>query len=111
MEYISANRLKNEIKRQITESKNRQTNLEKIGQESAGIVESSIRATLKLLLSSIDFLQQEHPEMDLKEDIKSWFFNEISSKINVEHTMYHYFQECAHRYYNLGLNARKEENK
>lgn len=47
--------------------------------------------------------------VDLEKDVESWFFNEISSKINVENTMYHYFQECAHRYYNLGLNARKEK--
>jgi len=57
-------------------------------------------------------LQQEQPEVDLEKDIESWFFNEISSKINVEHTMYHYFQECARRYFELGrLNAEKEEEK
>ena len=51
---------------------------------------------------------QEQPEMDLEKDVESWFFNEISPKINVENTMYHYFQECAHRYYNLGIKQRKE---
>lgn len=46
--------------------------------------------------------------VDLEKDVESWFFNEISSKINVENTMYHYFQECARRYFELGLNARKQ---
>lgn len=49
----------------------------------------------------------EHPVCEgLEEDVKSWFFNEISSKINVEHTMYYYFQECARRYAKWGAEHR-----
>lgn len=61
------------------------------------------------ILDIIDSLQREQPEVDLEKDVESWFFKEISPKINIEHTMYYYFQECAHRYYELGLKARKEE--
>lgn len=75
-------------------------------------MEGLMVATLQQLDCIIDSLQQEQPEVDLEKDIESWFFNEISSKINVEHTMYHYFQECARRYFELGrLNAEKEESK
>ena len=54
-------------------------------------------------------LEEIPSNVDLEKDVESWFFNEISHKINIEHTMYHYFQECARRYFELGLNARKEE--
>lgn len=53
-----------------------------------------------------DIYPQEQPEMDLEKDVESWFFNEISSKINVEHTMYHYFKECARRYFERGKNSK-----
>ncbi len=59
------------------------------------------------ILDIIDSLQQEQEDVDLEKDVESWFFNDISSKINVEHTMYYYFQECARRYYELGLKAKK----
>lgn len=39
---------------------------------------------------------------ELEKDVERWFFNEISSKINVEHSMYYYFQECARRYAQWG---------
>ena len=54
-------------------------------------------------------LEEIPSNVDLEKDVESWFFNEISHKINIEHTMYHYFQECARRYFELGLNARKEK--
>lgn len=109
MKYIDAEKLKAEIERRLEKYDPDYT--------SAGF-------ELKELLSFIDSLQHEQPEptegikgnleeipsnVDLEKDVESWFFNEISPKINVENTMYHYFQECAHRYYNLGINARKEE--
>jgi hypothetical protein len=64
------------------------------------------------ILSFLDSLESEKPmnsSEGLEEDVKSWFFNEISSKINVEHTMYYYFQECARRYYELGKQSKKRE--
>ena len=45
----------------------------------------------------------------LEEDVERWFFNEISSKINVEHSMYYYFQECACRYAQWGAEHAKEQ--
>ena len=60
----------------------------------------------KLLSFLSDLEKEEKPIEGLDEDVKSWFFNEISSKINVEHTMYYYFQECARRYYELGRQSK-----
>ncbi len=64
---------------------------------------------LAKLLSFLYELEKEEkpiPAEGLEEDVKSWFFNEISSKINVEHTMYYYFRECARRYYELGRQSK-----
>ena len=48
-----------EIERHIIESKTRQTNLEKIGQENAEIVERPLRNVLLSILSFIDSLTEE----------------------------------------------------
>ena len=63
------------------------------------------RSEIHNILKIVDSLQQERQEVDLEKDVESWFFNEISSKINIEHTMYYYFQECARRYFELGKNS------
>lgn len=62
------------------------------------------------MMSFLFDLESEKPTNleTLEEDVKSWFFNEISSKINVEHTMYYYFQECARRYAQWGAEHAKE---
>lgn len=83
MKYIDADRLKAEIE------KGTPNNLQ-------------LLVYRDIILSLIDSLQQEQQEVDLEKDVESWFFNEISSKINVEHTMYYYFQECARRYFERG---------
>ena len=51
---------------------------------------------------------EEQPEVDLEKEYKTWW-NSISSKINVEHIMEWYMHETARHFYELGLNARKEE--
>lgn len=62
---------------------------------------------LKEFISS---LQQEQPEVDLEKEYKTWW-NSISGKINVEHMMEWYMHETARHFYELGLNARKENGK
>lgn len=52
----------------------------------------------------------EQPEVDLEKEYKTWW-NSISGKINVEHIMEWYMHETARHFYELGLNARKEETK
>ncbi len=61
---------------------------------------------LAMVVEIIRSLHQEQQEIDLEKDVESWFFNGNSSKINVEHTMYYYFQECARRYFELGKNSK-----
>ena len=54
--------------------------------------------------------ESEKPMQEgLEKDVERWFFNEISSKINVEHTMYYYFQECARRYAQWGAEHQREQ--
>lgn len=60
------------------------------------------------LLSVIDSLQQEQPEVDLEKEYKTWW-DSITGKINVEHMMEWYMHETARHFYELGLNARKEK--
>lgn len=73
MKYIDADLLQEKIKELITESNNRQVNLEAIHQEGADVIESPIRAILKSLLSFIDSLQQEQPEGDFEKEVdKLW---------------------------------------
>lgn len=58
----------------------------------------------------VDILESEKPMNPdgLEKDVEHWFFNEISSKINVEHSMYYYFQECARRYAQWGAEHLKK---
>ena len=51
---------------------------------------------------------EEQPEVDLEKEYQTWW-NSISGKINVEHIMEWYMHETARHFYELGLNARKEE--
>lgn len=103
VKYIDAEKLIAEIKRRISSWSIR----EKFAPVGQGKDTCISRVTeLSDLLSFINSLQQEQQEVDLEKDVESWFFNEISHKINVEHTMYHYFQECAQRYFELGKNSK-----
>lgn len=103
MKYIDAERLRKEVK-----------GFEKTAHKSAlGCADSETRKfyegkgfAYQFVGALIDSLQQEQQEVDLEKDVESWFFNEISSKINVEHIMYYYFQECARRYFELGKNSK-----
>lgn len=70
---------------------------------------NSIGNRMDIYYTDANFELVEHPVSEgLEEDVKSWFFNEISSKINVEHTMYYYFQECARRYAQWGAEHLKK---
>lgn len=101
MKYIDADRLKAEIEKHIKEVKD----AAKRFTPNMGFFDAKLSGIYDVI-AIIDSLQQEQQEVDLEKDVESWFFNEISSKINVEHTMYYYFQECARRYFELGKNSK-----
>lgn len=54
------------------------------------------------------YVQQAQPEVDLEKEYKTWW-NSISGKINIEHTMEWYMHETARHFWNKGYNARKGE--
>ena len=70
---------------------------------------SATSAIYDYVLPLIDSLQQEQPEVDLKEEIASFF---SKNPIPHEHiTDWPLLKNTALHFFNLGLNARKEKTK
>ena len=100
MKYIDADRLKAEVKR-IKNDYNRDSfvsGLAYLGKEEA----------IDEFCSLIDSLQQEQPEVDFE---KEWdeFEDWVESYITSDYPTYYAPKEIARHFYELGLNARKEE--
>lgn len=75
-------------------------------------MEGLMVATLQQLDCILDFLQQEQQEVDIKKEIKDWCKENVTG-VNPIYTadslMCALLPKCAHYFYKLGLNARKEE--
>lgn len=99
MKYIDADKLKAEIERLKEETPIGICEYDK-GEENGRM------EVLISLQSTIDSLQQEQPAVDLEKEYKAWW-NSITGKINIEHTMEWYMHETARHFYKLGLNAGK----
>lgn len=97
MKYINADKLKAEIERQLEKYDPHYT--------SAG-------SELKKLLSFIDSLQQEQPEVDLEKEIERF----LNSEESTSHTNAGGYDvafkdsvKIARHFYELGFNARKDK--
>lgn len=108
MKYIDADRLKAEIEREIYEISHPLKDGYEV--QSIGKIEG-----LSELLEIIDSLQQEQPEVDLENEINRFLSNatmmnkgEWKGKYPISEMG---FGVVARHFFNLGLNARKEENK
>lgn len=97
--YIDTEKLKTELKK-LSESDN--------PIEYSSMEKSAYNCALYDVELLITSLQQEQSEVDLEKEYKTWW-NSISGKINIEHVMEWYMHETARHFYELGLNARKEE--
>lgn len=119
MKYIDADKLVAEIER-LTNQKKKQ--LERFSDEDyCCSVASSINCRLSgnlEALSIIKSLQQEQPEVDLEKEVKSYIKDNYTimdevAKIPEEDRMYAMREDdmraFAKHFYELGLNARKEE--
>lgn len=106
MKYIEADKLKEEIKRQMNVEieechKSKHPQLFKFGRVNA----------LENLIPFIDSLQQEQPEVDLENEINAVWnprFNlgwDEHSALSMNHAG---FASIARHFYELGLNARKD---
>lgn len=102
--YIDADKLIAEIERLIKVNKEL---------KSSRFTEG-IAAGYGDVLSAINSLQHEQPEVDLKEKIHRFIMayfrspdydRDLIAEVDWENSM----NECAHHFYELGLNARKEE--
>ena len=97
--YIDADHLKVEIKRQKHE-------LELSIQSQGDYGQSCHIVAYENIISLIDSLQQEQPEVDIRSELEKYIF-----PISVE-TMkkepFTQLEKCAHYFYDLGLNARKD---
>lgn len=93
MKYIDADKLIAELRRQKYE-------LELSIQSQGDYGQSSHIVAYENIISHITSLQQEQPEVDLEKEYKTWW-NSISGKINVEHTMEWYIHEAARHFYEL----------
>lgn len=98
MKYIDADCLRAKIEKYLTFDNNIDTAYY-IGRRDA---ERSI-------LNIIDSLQQEQPEVDIKKIIEQTYHDgSVADTDDIDHVDY---ENIARHFYELGLNARKEENK
>lgn len=106
--YIDADRLKAEIKRQI---RLEELNFAALG----GGGQTFCINTLEWVLKRIDSLQEEQPEVDLENEIRSMWEKcgptDEGMGLESANIVNEQFDYIARHFYNLGLNARKEENK
>ena len=109
MKYIDADRLRAEIERRIYEINHPLKDGYEV--QSIGKIEG-----LSELLEVIDSLQQEQPEVDLEKEIDTFFEGwtdspDYSQAINAEGECVSTDEiiEIARQFFNLGLNARREE--
>lgn len=115
--YIDSEKLVVEIKRRRNSALERQENLEKIGQKT--VLNKMIAFNLDKILSLITSLQQKQPEVDLEKEIKrGWEELEKDYSPSALDKSYiivsglvgeKQFSRIARHFYELGLNARKEE--
>lgn len=97
MKYIDVEKLKAEIERRLVKYDSYYT--------SAG-------SELKELLSFINSIQQEQPEVDLeKEDELEREINNAGMAMTEHNPSWKEVEQFARHFYELGLNARKEKSK
>lgn len=61
------------------------------------------------ILSLVDSLQQEYPEVDLEKEIERTYYDgSVTDTSDMDHVDY---ENIARHFYELGLNARKEDEK
>lgn len=99
MKYIDANLLAWKIKRQIRLEK---LNFAALG----GGGQTFCINTLEWVLKQIDSLQQEQPEVDIDKELDSFYDSPL---LEGEAISFMSYTRIAHHFYELGLNARKEE--
>jgi len=106
--YIDAELLRKEIER----LKDEYTDIA-IDSQRGWVNANSVIDDLEQLQSQIDSLQQEQPEVDLEKEIRSIWekCNPTDEGMGVESTYMHIeaFDIIARHFFNLGLNARKED--
>ena len=96
MKYIDAEKLKAEIERL------HKAHSGKYGCDEVGL-------NLEYLEDFIDSLQQEQPEADLEEEIDKVWNNGLSDELAGPHNNFDICARLARHFYELGINARKEE--
>jgi len=104
MKYIDADKLIAEIEKRI---KYEQTCIEN-EYRLPGKAEEEIIFEYKSLSNFISSLQQEQPEVDLEKEIEKWFDMMGDSWENGEWSS-NDIRSTARHFYELGLNARKED--
>lgn len=100
MKYIDAEKLKAELDKDYQRYSNRY--METRAPYTKGLIDA-----IDLAEQAINSLQQEQPEVDLEKEIEE-YFPEWAFYIEWN---YDDMIEVARHFYELGLNARKEENK
>ena len=108
--YIPAKKLIEYIESRRDGALERQKNLERIGQET--VLNEMIAAELNRLISFITSLQQEQPEVDLEKEMEKfgerWPYPASFDGYDKD-WVDELVEECAKHFYDLGLNARKED--
>lgn len=105
MKYIDADRLRAEIERKRDSALERQKNLEKIGQDT--VLNEMIAFELNRLISFVDSLQQEQPKGDLEKEVEKYLLD--NADFVIKSTSNEMVNTLARHFYELGLNARKED--
>lgn len=108
MKYIDAEKLKAEIERLEVLYDEALKNPSFASYESSLIAKGKHRQR-EDLLCFIDSLQQEHPEVDLEKIIEQTYHDgSVADTSDMDHVAY---DNIARHFYELGVNARKEESK
>jgi len=113
MKYIDAEKLIAEIERRIAAY---QKNFDKADNKIAKLSTDGRIASLKEILPFITSLQQEQPEVDLEKEIEEYFAlwrqgasDEGCVNANSQFVSLYDCTQIARYFYELGLNARKNE--
>ena len=109
MKYIDVEKLKVHIEAKMVTLWDKLPDADKEHPTDIELRDLGMYMALEGLIEDLDSLQQEQPEVDIKKIIEQTYHDgSVADTDDIDHVDY---ENIARHFYELGLNARKEENK